>query len=275
MHLLKMKEDMWLKATERGKKIISEYQRANTGEIKRSNKQDFIVKEEEGAQRNGRWTSEEKQHFVEALHIYGKDWKKVQAYVGTRTGTQVRSHAQKHFLKTKKKGATEGSSESQTQIIVMGREFKTEHNLPPPAIDSDIAKIRELKLRTDLILSHSKASLANSVSVKSDLPLLRNKLFEILHIACKLLPSVRSELAQDCTELARVISIELSNIEARIKHTMETEAEVREAAMERNCKYLVKHMMNFGLRNLKEIGRKYVKLSDWVNTNYAGVEILI
>lgn len=30
---------------------------------------------------------------------HGKDWKKVEEVVGTRTGTQVRSHAQKFFNK--------------------------------------------------------------------------------------------------------------------------------------------------------------------------------
>ena len=33
--------------------------------------------------------------FLEAIEIYGRDWKKVQDYVGTRTSTQARSHAQK------------------------------------------------------------------------------------------------------------------------------------------------------------------------------------
>ncbi|MCU0824234.1 MAG: SANT/Myb-like DNA-binding domain-containing protein [Leptospira sp.] len=31
----------------------------------------------------------------------GKDWKKVENYVRTRSGSQVRSHAQKFFLKNK------------------------------------------------------------------------------------------------------------------------------------------------------------------------------
>ena len=33
--------------------------------------------------------------FVLAIKIYGKDWKKVTQYVGTRISAQVRSHAQK------------------------------------------------------------------------------------------------------------------------------------------------------------------------------------
>ena len=40
-----------------------------------------------------------------ALRLYGKDWKKVEKYIGTRSGAQIRSHAQKFFInieKTKK-----------------------------------------------------------------------------------------------------------------------------------------------------------------------------
>ena len=41
----------------------------------------------------GRWTKSEHQKFVEGLKIFGKNWKKVQEFVGTRNGTQIRSHA--------------------------------------------------------------------------------------------------------------------------------------------------------------------------------------
>jgi len=51
--------------------------------------------------RTGRWTKLECKLFEEALKKFGKSWKKVEAYVGTRNGTQIRSHAQKYFLKPK------------------------------------------------------------------------------------------------------------------------------------------------------------------------------
>ena len=35
--------------------------------------------------------------FLEALKMFGKNWKKIEDYVATRTGTQARSHAQKFF----------------------------------------------------------------------------------------------------------------------------------------------------------------------------------
>jgi SHAQKYF class myb-like DNA-binding protein len=47
----------------------------------------------------GRWTKEEHQKFIEAIELFGRDWKKVQAFIGTRTTTQAASHAQKYFSK--------------------------------------------------------------------------------------------------------------------------------------------------------------------------------
>jgi SHAQKYF class myb-like DNA-binding protein len=41
----------------------------------------------------GRWTLEEKERFILALKIFGKDWKKVEKFIGTRSGAQIRSHA--------------------------------------------------------------------------------------------------------------------------------------------------------------------------------------
>lgn len=51
--------------------------------------------------KSGRWTKEECQRFEEALRRFGRRWKKVETFVGTRNGVQVRSHAQKYFLKHK------------------------------------------------------------------------------------------------------------------------------------------------------------------------------
>jgi hypothetical protein len=42
--------------------------------------------------------------------MYGKNWKKVESYIGTRTGTQIRSHAQKFFNRIRKEYSTEDPS---------------------------------------------------------------------------------------------------------------------------------------------------------------------
>jgi SHAQKYF class myb-like DNA-binding protein len=56
----------------------------------------------DGSKTSGRWTAEEHRKFVEALKKYGKQWKKVEDYIQTRSGAQIRSHAQKYFLKIQK-----------------------------------------------------------------------------------------------------------------------------------------------------------------------------
>ena len=38
------------------------------------------------------------------LKLFGKDWKRIEDFVATRTGTQTRSHAQKYFNRIKKMG---------------------------------------------------------------------------------------------------------------------------------------------------------------------------
>mmetsp|Transcript_13960 Transcript_13960/g.15901 ORF Transcript_13960/g.15901 Transcript_13960/m.15901 type:complete len:217 (-) Transcript_13960:109-759(-) len=50
-------------------------------------------------QLTGWWDCKEHNRFVEGLKKHGRDWKKVAEVVGTRNAIQVRSHAQKFFLK--------------------------------------------------------------------------------------------------------------------------------------------------------------------------------
>lgn len=79
----------------------------------------------------GHWSAEEHERFLEgafavlrvAIKLYGKDWKKIEKHIGTRNGTQIRSHAQKHFLKLfrKKLGITKEQTHTPT---------KTQHKDP-------------------------------------------------------------------------------------------------------------------------------------------------
>jgi len=50
------------------------------------------------------WTDEEHQKFLEALKLFDRDWKKIENFIGTKTVIQIRSHAQKYFMKVQKSG---------------------------------------------------------------------------------------------------------------------------------------------------------------------------
>nr|XP_024388371.1 myb-like protein I isoform X1 [Physcomitrium patens] len=48
------------------------------------------------------WTNEERQRFKKALKTFGTDFAAIAKFVGTRSSTQVRTHAQKYYAKLAK-----------------------------------------------------------------------------------------------------------------------------------------------------------------------------
>eukprot|EP00923_Selenidium_pygospionis_P060574 GHVN01106553.1.p1 GENE.GHVN01106553.1~~GHVN01106553.1.p1 ORF type:complete len:786 (+),score=82.26 GHVN01106553.1:284-2641(+) len=58
----------------------------------------------------GKWTQKEHRRFLSALQHHGRDWAKVQEIVRTRTIVQIRSHAQKYFIKEAKSRGMENIS---------------------------------------------------------------------------------------------------------------------------------------------------------------------
>lgn len=69
---------------------------------------DKITKEKTEVNGNsvqGRWNKQEHERFIDAIKKFGKDWKTVEQYIETRSGSQIRSHAQKFFNRIIKKYA--------------------------------------------------------------------------------------------------------------------------------------------------------------------------
>uniref|UniRef100_A0A0D9ZUM2 Uncharacterized protein n=1 Tax=Oryza glumipatula TaxID=40148 RepID=A0A0D9ZUM2_9ORYZ len=75
---------------------------AAVGTMKKARKPYTITRPRE------RWSAEEHERFLDALLLFGRDWKRIEGFVATKTAIQIRSHAQKHFLKARKFGLAGG-----------------------------------------------------------------------------------------------------------------------------------------------------------------------
>lgn len=62
---------------------------------KKASSKEFIKSPKSGKYANGRWTEKEHYLFLLAVREFGRDWKKIEHVVKTRSSTQARSHAQK------------------------------------------------------------------------------------------------------------------------------------------------------------------------------------
>eukprot|EP00188_Purpureofilum_apyrenoidigerum_P003232 Plantae.Rhodophyta-Purpureofilum_apyrenoidigerum.ctg33306.p1 GENE.Plantae.Rhodophyta-Purpureofilum_apyrenoidigerum.ctg33306~~Plantae.Rhodophyta-Purpureofilum_apyrenoidigerum.ctg33306.p1 ORF type:complete len:254 (-),score=49.62 Plantae.Rhodophyta-Purpureofilum_apyrenoidigerum.ctg33306:270-1031(-) len=75
-----------------------------------------------------KWSPEEHKRFLEALNMYGRDWMKITQHVVSKSRVQVRSHAQKHFLKMEKlqkqsgKGSAPPKSSSSSLLLDQQRD---------------------------------------------------------------------------------------------------------------------------------------------------------
>ena len=78
------------------------------------------IKSNSYTKNRGHWSNEEHQKFIQALQLHGRDWKKIVEHVGSRSSNQVRSHAQKYFLKLHKMQAHTPQSSSS-----VSRNFET------------------------------------------------------------------------------------------------------------------------------------------------------
>ena len=100
-------EKPFMRVIETGLLLDSKVVATNPGSIKE-------VKEQKFSQ--GRWTKKEQELFVQALEKFGKDWKKIQDFVITRSSTQARSHAQKYLAKIHRASLGKGAKASQRNV---------------------------------------------------------------------------------------------------------------------------------------------------------------
>lgn len=97
----------------------------------------------------GRWTKAEHARFLEgkfnylqiALKLYGKHWKLVEKHIGTRSGTQVRSHAQKYYMKI---GAQKVKEEEVNRSVV-------------PVSEEDQQRISDFESKEEVSIEEKKA----------------------------------------------------------------------------------------------------------------------
>ncbi|KAJ3680409.1 hypothetical protein LUZ60_016687 [Juncus effusus] len=54
-----------------------------------------------------KWTEDEHKKFLEALQLHGRNWRRIEEHIGTKTTIQIRSHAQKFFSKVTRESNNE------------------------------------------------------------------------------------------------------------------------------------------------------------------------
>lgn len=135
---------------------------------------------------NGRWTKEEHQRFVEAIKAHGKNWKKVEEFVGTRSGAQIRSHAQKFFLKLEKEVKTnqKGKEPRKSSKKTSEGSISTSDNISDSGkSDANLKGNLSFNELSENLTEASENALVLPVKVEIDAISTENKLAEVTNVA--------------------------------------------------------------------------------------------
>lgn len=188
---------------------------------------------------SGRWRKEEHELFLKGLEMFGRDWKKIESLVGTRTGPQIRSHAQKYFNKMGK-DAGSGSETKSTIKIARGSMSNASSQSGRGAFkDPDTTNLR--KRKEEEKFKNSKSPNMDYSSILT--PLNTQESFSKLKIpsAClddlNLNPLVSEE--KGATKVANKLECEDSNLNRKDSSRSYTESEVLTL-----IRHLVKEFVN-------------------------------
>ena len=121
----------------------------------------------------GRWLLDEHQRFIDGIIKYGNNWRLVQKYVGTRSGTQTRSHAQKFFEKLRRakifKSEKYDFSKNSLKLL-----HDIMSNLSKEEYEQTLKKIQSLTYRMDLKLNNEKFDINGNEEKNENLSLFEN-----------------------------------------------------------------------------------------------------
>eukprot|EP00826_Nyctotherus_ovalis_P066299 TRINITY_DN9788_c0_g2_i3.p1 TRINITY_DN9788_c0_g2~~TRINITY_DN9788_c0_g2_i3.p1 ORF type:complete len:291 (+),score=39.87 TRINITY_DN9788_c0_g2_i3:283-1155(+) len=240
-------------------------------ESKRKFKCEIVSKVEKESKEStrGRWTKEEKLRFIEAIEKYGKNWKKVGAYVGTRSATQIRSHAQKVFpknasrqLKPTEPDSHSGSPTHKTNLVLEKPEAITRAPATPVArlsqkLSAPLTEIQKLEERAMGVL-RKRATCGEKIGRSLEL---QGELIEVSQEALVLLKKAKDshEATERCHNIIQGVNCPILEMAKDLKG-------VYRRTVECSCEYLVQSMLPYGFRSLNEIQDNYHKLGDWVDT---------
>ena len=121
----------------------------------------------------GRWLIDEHQRFIDGVIKYGNNWRQVQKYVGTRSGTQTRSHAQKFFekLKRSKIFKTEKYDFSRNSLKLL---HDIMANLSEKEYEQTLKKLHSLTYRVDMKSDNEDSELNENEEKNEDVILFNN-----------------------------------------------------------------------------------------------------